>query len=121
MIACSAGSTPAIEAMDHAAAHNIAAQLEAIKARPAMFIASEDDVELTRAFLDGFRTAAFAPYGSHWTTFHNQAIEKRGWELSARCPSREMREKGLQTKQIVAELIEIEIDAWRLFMTDHQK
>ena len=103
--------------------HALIEQLENLKARPAMFFGTDDDVEAAIHFFNGFNAAASTLLrpDEPWRSEHYRAVlETRGWKMSARHPAREMKEKSLNNREVVAELIEIELASWRAFFGAEQ-
>ena len=95
---------------------------EAVMKRPKMYLGADDDPELAKRFLWGFR-AAFSllldlePHTmiSKW----HDAIEAHGYRVTARSPDREMEEKGMLRSEIVLELIRIEQTVYKSLLGEH--
>jgi hypothetical protein len=89
--------------------------LEAARKHPGMYF-GEPNVEVLQGFLHGVRVGAgLVDYRITHTPdspFHT-LVEARGWPYSARSPAFAMRERGLSEQEIVDELLQIEILAWK--------
>src|SRR6476469_4741395 len=99
-------------------AEKILSQFDSMQKRPAMYFGSDDNVEVAESFFHGYNAAAFAlvaPDQVWIAEFYRPAVEARRWELRARSVATEMRVKGHSEKEIVAELIAVQFDAWRAF------
>jgi hypothetical protein len=100
--------------MDKNLIEGVIDRLESIKNRPQMFFGSDDNVEAADNFFRGFNSALAVVVEPQFSRhFDWEARKRRGWELTAGSISTEMRGKGYSDKAIVAEIIEVELEAWR--------
>lgn len=91
--------------------------LEDVFKRPAMHFGKVDSVERANSFLVGIRYATFSLFDLDRYSivdFQGDVVTKRGHRFSARGVSQELKDEGYEDIQIVKELIEIEIDFWKL-------
>lgn len=104
--------------MEHEKIEEIIEQLESIKKRPAMFLGKPDDVDAITHFLNGYHAAIFMIKGERIPILddYKKIREQRGWEWNATSVAREMKEKSIPDKEIVQELITIEIEAWKIVL-----
>jgi hypothetical protein len=67
----------------------------------------------------GFSIAAYALglENSDWL----KVAEKRGWKISSVGTFPEMRERGMSDVEIADEVLAIEIEAWRLWLSENEK
>ena len=87
-------------------------QIEHFRSRIGMYIHSVD-VANTQSFLAGFTMAVHVfgirpDHNIHWNV-----QESRGWKQSPDGPVPQMRGKGMSDRQIIDELIDIEIEILR--------
>ena len=87
-------------------------QLREVQKRPEMYIGDLDSRSM-RSFLVGYLVAQSALGVREAGLDRHKIIESRGWKVRAVGPVPEMRERGLTEREIVTELIEIEIDVLR--------
>ncbi len=86
--------------------------LEGLRRRPEMYIIGKNNVEALLSFLYGMFTLCSHLTGFDRSTFLEIA-KRRGWQESPRGVVPSMREAGLSEEEIVKELIEIEIAAYK--------
>lgn len=91
--------------------------LEAIRHNPRMFV---DPVspELLSVYLAGFQRGVFLSQSektfSDFVDAHRFAMRSKGLKRTAAFPYRELREKGFDEDRIILEMIELEIEMWRI-------
>lgn len=101
--------------MDCEKINKIIELLEYVLNRPKMYFGKDDDVEIASSFLYGVRYGICMLFDlrdsiiSVW----GDSVIKRGHRFSPRGVSHELKAEGLDDKQIVKELIEIEIEFWK--------
>lgn len=86
--------------------------LEIFRTRPDLATGAYDEPEEIQKFINGFRTAFLALYGSSTGVFEEIGI-KRGWKPSAIGWIPSMREANLSNAEIVRELFTIEIESYK--------
>jgi hypothetical protein len=86
--------------------------LEHFRIRPTMYLGSLRS-DLAVAWLNGFRGSerfiSKEISDDRWHDIRKQAVESRGLTWSARHPSDELRERGFSEREIIDELLLIEI------------
>jgi hypothetical protein len=86
--------------------------LENVQKRAPMFM-SEDQSAIVN-FLSGFHAACgFLGLTLPGDKFSDRVASERGWELTSAGSWREMERKGMDHSAIAAELLTIEIEAWK--------
>jgi hypothetical protein len=106
--------------MDEVSAANLVAAIEAVRARPAMYLGAVA-VAPAIAWLDGFAAAVSALYGGEGElAARERVLTARGWSWSARHPAEEMAERGLSPAEVVDELLAVECDVLRQRLTPDQ-
>ena len=91
--------------------------LEQVLKYPLGHFGAIDAVERADSFLTGIRYATFFLFDlDNYSIgdFRGDAVTKRGHRYLSRGVSQELKDKGYENTQIVIELIEIEIDFWKL-------
>lgn len=74
-------------------------------------------IENLKSFIDGFNLGYIL--AENRVQFHDkiyawkQAVALRGWKVNALGPQKEMQEKGMSEKEIIDELVQIEIQLWK--------
>lgn len=92
--------------------------LEHAKLYPAMHFGSLDDTVSAQSYLDGVQQAGFLLLDLDRYTYSNNrgdVVSNRGHRYSPRGVSTELKEEGLTDEEIVQELLEIEIEVWKLY------
>ena len=88
--------------------------LRSVRERPKMYFGAID-VELASTFLAGLKIGASVmgglPFDGDYKPRRN-AWESRGIKYEACGPAAELQELGLSPDEIVAQLIDVEIDVW---------
>ena len=88
--------------------------LRSVRERPKMYFGAID-VELASTFLAGLKIGASVMAGVPFDADYKprrKAWESRGLEYSARAPGQELQERGLSPDEIVAQLMDVEIEVW---------
>ncbi len=91
--------------------------LEQVLKYPAMHFGKVDDVERANSFLIGIRYAIFHLFNLDnysIVAIRRQVTTKRGHKFTPRGAVQDLRDEGFEDAQIVTELIETEIDFWKL-------
>ena len=91
--------------------------LEQVLKYPAMHFGAIDAVERAESFLIGIRYATFFLFdldNHSITSIYDDVLIKRDHRFSASGILRELKYEGYENTQIVKELIEIEIDFWKI-------
>ncbi len=109
--------------MEQEKINKIIESLEYVLKRPKMYFGKDDDADLAASYLYGIRLAVFALINFNKTIISawHEAIIKRGHWLSPRAVSKELKEEGYENNQIVIEVIEIEIETWKIFRDSLEK
>lgn len=97
---------------------NVLDQLDAISKRPAMYFGSEENVASAESYLHGYNAALSVTLTGDYhgiSDLYGETMIQRGWKWSAAGVTHQMREKGLSDKEIVAELIQIELQCFKQF------
>jgi hypothetical protein len=101
----------------------IISDLQEIKKKPNMYIQPVSS-DMLVCFLNGLERGVLLSDRS--LTFHEiaqarqEANQVRGWKNIPRNASHEMREKNICDKDIIQELIEIEIEMWRILEKNNE-
>ena len=101
--------------MEHEKINKIIELLEDVLKRPKMYFGTDDNTDIASSFLYGVRHGIcmlFDLRGSIISVWGDSVI-KRGHRFSPRGVSEELKIEGLNDKEIVKELIEIEIAFWK--------
>jgi hypothetical protein len=90
--------------------------LEAILKRPLMYFGKADDVEIANSFISGFSISLFHTFDIPFSRVDvlGESVTKRGHRFSPRGIWQELKEEGLDNEQIINELIQIQIEMWRI-------
>jgi len=84
--------------------------IESIRQRPEMYIGSLDVTAMVH-FLSGWQTAIGMFIEADQGLFiREQVVKGHGWEWSARNPSEEMVSRGLSSREVIEELLAIEVE-----------
>ncbi len=91
--------------------------LEQVLKYPAMHFGAIDAVESANSFLVGIRYATFFLFSLDnysIVSFQGEVTTRRGHKFTPSGAIRDLKDEGYEDTQIVIELIEIEIDFWKL-------
>lgn len=83
--------------------------LRLMSARPALFIGNEDP-ERAELWLSGFAWAILPSPSDEQRRLREKVLKARGWRVTATSSWRQMLERNLSPAEIIAELVEIEIE-----------
>lgn len=107
--------------MNKASVDKIVEFFEAVKARPLMYF-GKYSTDSVIAFTYGFYMSLSItdqPFPDLDT--QKKASKNRGWNFNALGIVPHMKEKGLSDKEMVRELISVEIEAWKIFRDNLEK
>jgi len=91
--------------------------LEQVLKYPAMHFGAIDAVESANSYLVGIRHGTFFLFdldSYSIVSFQREATTKRGHKFTPRGAIRDLKDEGYEDSQIVKELVETEIDFWKL-------
>ncbi len=95
----------------------IISELETMKHRLNMFIQPQTP-EILQCYLNGLGRGVMLSFTSlifdDYVNARRASNKQRGWKLRSKSPLYEMREKGISEDEIVQELLEIEIQMWKI-------
>ena len=87
--------------------------LENIKARPLMYL-GEYNFDRLNCLLTGIHLGyVITNEVSDYSKSHKIVLSKRGWNPSSTLVHKDMEKNGLTEKEIVIELLEIEVETWK--------
>ena len=88
---------------------------EAIRERPIIYFGKMDSERAT-CFLHGFYCGfgAASEINLNVVEARNKILKTRGWKVPSVYLEKEMERKGMSDEEIINELLEIEIETWRL-------
>ncbi len=92
--------------------------LEQVLKYPAMHFGKVDAVERANSFLVGIRYATFFLFdldNYSIVSFQGEATTRRGHKFTPSGAIQDLKDEGYEDALIVTELIEIEIDFWKIF------
>jgi hypothetical protein len=95
-------------------------RLENVRERKGMNM-SPVDGQAAQNFVFGFSVAAGVLRLQRKNEIWLKAGEKRGWKIQGVGPIPEMRERGLSDEEIADEVLAIEIEPWRLWLSENEK
>jgi hypothetical protein len=101
----------------------LVARLELVRLRKASYFWPVDG-KMAKVFAFGFYTAAQA---LGWEGIYQlwkiwlKAGERRGWKIQADWPIPEMEKRGMSDEEMADEVLAIEIEAWRLWLSENEK
>lgn len=94
---------------------------ENVKKRPLIYL-GKYDVNRMICFLHGFYYSyEISNEDSIYFDSHNKILASRGWKVPSILINKEMERKGLTEEEMIKELLDIEIETWRLIEKIHTK
>ncbi|MGD9588181.1 MAG: hypothetical protein AB7Q37_06155 [Pyrinomonadaceae bacterium] len=97
--------------------------LTAVRSRPRMYLGSDDNPDVADAYLGGTRVLALLFFDFHGsvTALQDEVATRRGYWYHADGIIAALRRKKLSDKDIVHELIESEIEFWKVYAEQMEK
>lgn len=94
--------------------------LKTIKSRPYAFI-NPVTPEMLKCFISGlvrgYLLTNFITY-EDYRHASKQSIFSRGWKIKSTSPYHEMQEKNMPENEIIEELLDIEIETWKILESE---
>ena len=99
--------------MDKAVISEIYKMLQYVYRKPELYVA--EDFPPIVNFINGFNTACYPVADQkQYEKARDTVLKKRGWSLSPAHPFREMSAKGMDDKAMTREILEIELEVWKM-------
>ena len=97
---------------------HIISSLELFRTRIGMYVANADDVDDVKAYITGFTNACGTLGFGYDSDITCTVLHENGWEAYANGPVGQMRSSGLTERQIVQEIVNLEIAKWRRLLAE---